>query len=116
VVQLEKEQEIGMIARHGTDFFESHNMSDDFSDNDGGDFVDGGDFGGSGHESDSGGGGFWDTSPGGDSFTEESSTSRFSRLGSSITQMLVGMLLIPCSFFLLIWNKGVTVHRAQDLA
>jgi hypothetical protein len=50
-----------------------------------------------------------------DSFTESSSESWFSRLGSAIVGMLFGFVLFGVGFPVLFWNEGRAVHRAQDL-
>ena len=50
-----------------------------------------------------------------DSFTEITSESWFSRIGSSLKGILFGLLLFVVSFFLLFWNEGRTVERMQTL-
>ncbi|WP_165585466.1 TMEM43 family protein [Roseococcus sp. SYP-B2431] len=72
--------------------------------------------------SDSGGsesGSPW-TNPGGapggaDTFTSTSSQSWFSRIGSALVGLLIGLVLIPGSGFLLFWNEGRAVQTARSL-
>lgn len=49
------------------------------------------------------------------SFTEISTESWFSRIGSALKGILFGLLLFGVSFFLLFWNEGRTVERTQTL-
>ena len=48
-------------------------------------------------------------------YTETSSTSLFSRLGSSIRGVLMGILIFLLAFPLLFWNESRAVHRARTL-
>jgi len=50
-----------------------------------------------------------------DQFQAVSSQSWFSRLGSAIKGILVGLLFILGGVILLFWNEGRAVHRAQTL-
>lgn len=50
-----------------------------------------------------------------DQFTETTSESWFSRIGSSIKGVLFGILLIPASIILLSWSEGRAVKRADSL-
>lgn len=50
-----------------------------------------------------------------DSFTSTSSQSWFSRIGSALVGLLIGLLLIPGSGVLLFWNEGRAVQTARSL-
>ncbi|MEI6490907.1 MAG: TMEM43 family protein [Verrucomicrobiota bacterium] len=50
-----------------------------------------------------------------DSFTETSSKSWFSRIGSALAGVVVGLALFVGSFLLLGWNEGRAIHRAKTL-
>ena len=50
-----------------------------------------------------------------DSFSEFTREGYFSRIGSSIGGVLVGIVLFAVSIFLLGWNEGRAVHRAKAL-
>lgn len=50
-----------------------------------------------------------------DSFTETTSESWFSRIGSALAGVLVGLALFVGSFLLLGWNEGRAIHRAKTL-
>jgi hypothetical protein len=50
-----------------------------------------------------------------DSFTQTTTTSWLSRLGSSLTGVLIGMILLPCAIVLLSWNEGRAVAAAAGL-
>ena len=50
-----------------------------------------------------------------DSFTETTSQSWFSRLGSAIAGVLIGIILFVASFPLLMWNEGRAIKTAQGL-
>jgi hypothetical protein len=52
----------------------------------------------------------------GDSFTETTRESWFSRLGGALTGLLLGLILIPGGGFLLFWNEGRAVQTARSLA
>jgi hypothetical protein len=52
---------------------------------------------------------------GGDSYREVSSQNWFSRIGSAIKGVLIGIVLFFVSFVVLFWNEGRAVHRARDL-
>ena len=49
------------------------------------------------------------------SFTEITSESWFSRIGSSIKGIIVGIVLIPIAIIVLFWNEGRAVKRSEDL-
>ena len=51
-----------------------------------------------------------------DRFTETTSTGWFSRIGSSITGVLVGLVFVLASTALLWWNEGRSVKTAKGLA
>ncbi len=51
-----------------------------------------------------------------DSFVETTSTSWLSRLGQSITGVLIGIVLIAGSIVLLFWNEGRAIQTARSLA
>lgn len=54
--------------------------------------------------------------PGGtDTFTSTSSQSWFSRIGSALVGLLIGLILLPGSGFLLFWNEGRAVQTARSL-
>ena len=50
-----------------------------------------------------------------DSFTEKTSTSWFSRIGSALKGIIVGIILIPLSLGGLFWNEGRAVKTAKSL-
>ncbi len=50
-----------------------------------------------------------------DSLTETSSKSWFSRIGSALAGVLLGLALFVGSFPLLSWNEGRAIHRAKTL-
>jgi hypothetical protein len=50
-----------------------------------------------------------------DNFTEVTTTSWGSRVGSSLTGMLFGIILIPVSVILLYWNEGRAVEASRAL-
>ena len=50
-----------------------------------------------------------------DSFTQTTTTSWLSRLGSSLTGVLIGTILLPCAIVLLSWNEGRAVAAAAGL-
>ena len=50
-----------------------------------------------------------------DSFTTTTSTSWFSRIGSALTGIVVGVVMFLASFLLLGWNEGRAIHRAKTL-
>jgi Transmembrane protein 43 len=50
-----------------------------------------------------------------DSFTKTTSTSWFSRLGSAIKGIVVGIILIPLALGVLFWNEGRAVKTAKSL-
>lgn len=52
----------------------------------------------------------------GDSFTERTYTSWFSRIGKSFVAVLFGLLLLVGSSVLLFWNEGRAVQTARSLA
>ena len=52
----------------------------------------------------------------GDSFTERTHTSWFSRIGKSIVGVLVGLILTVGSSVLLFWNEGRAVQTERSLA
>lgn len=59
-------------------------------------------------------------SPGGDpgdggTFTSTSSQSWFSRIGSALVGLLIGLVMIPGSGALLFWNEGRAVQTARSL-
>lgn len=49
------------------------------------------------------------------SFTETTHQSWLSRLGSALTGVLFGIILIPLACWLLFWNEGRAVHTARAL-
>jgi hypothetical protein len=49
------------------------------------------------------------------SVTEASHQSWLSRLGSALTGILIGLLLVPAACWLLFWNEGRAVHTARAL-
>ncbi|MCL7488102.1 MAG: TMEM43 family protein [Desulfobulbaceae bacterium] len=51
----------------------------------------------------------------GDSYTEVTSQSWFSRLGNAFKGIVAGIILIAIAFFLLFWNEGRAVKRYQTL-
>lgn len=51
----------------------------------------------------------------GETFTSTSSQSWFSRLGSAMVGLLIGLLMIPGSGALLFWNEGRAVQTARSL-
>ena len=51
-----------------------------------------------------------------DSFVETTSTSWLSRIGQSITGVLVGLIFIVGSIILLFWNEGRAVQTARSLS
>jgi hypothetical protein len=51
-----------------------------------------------------------------DSFVETTSTSWLSRIGQSITGVLIGIVLIAGSIILLFWNEGRAIQTARSLA
>lgn len=55
-------------------------------------------------------------SPRFDSYSEVSSQSWFSRIGSAVARIPLGILLFLGSFVLLFWNEGRAVHTARGLA
>ncbi|MDB5378308.1 MAG: hypothetical protein JWR00_2754, partial [Rubritepida sp.] len=64
-------------------------------------------------------GGSW-TNPlgdggGTDTFTSTSSQSWFSRIGSALVGLLIGLVMIPGSGALLFWNEGRAVQTARSL-
>jgi hypothetical protein len=63
--------------------------------------------------------GWNDPGPDGDtggSFTETTQQSWFQRLGSALTGILIGLILLPVSGFLLFWNEGRAVQTARSLS
>ena len=52
----------------------------------------------------------------GDSFTERTHTSWFSRIGKSIVAVLFGLILLVGSSVLLFWNEGRAVQTERSLA
>ena len=50
-----------------------------------------------------------------DSVTEQTDISWFSRIGSSLSGILVGLLLFMAAFPLLFWNEGRAVRRYKTL-
>lgn len=50
-----------------------------------------------------------------DSFVETTSTSWLSRIGQSITGVLIGIVLIAGSIILLFWNEGRAIQTARSL-
>jgi hypothetical protein len=52
----------------------------------------------------------------GDSFTERTRTSWFSRIGKSIAAVLFGLVLLAGSSVLLFWNEGRAVQTERSLA
>lgn len=50
-----------------------------------------------------------------DSFTEVQHRSWFSRVGQSLKNLLIGLLLLIIAFPLLFWNEGRAVHRSKTL-
>ena len=55
------------------------------------------------------------TVSGGDTFTETTSRSWFSRIGSSLTGMLLGPVVVLIAIGLLFWNEGRAVDTARSL-
>jgi hypothetical protein len=66
--------------------------------------------------SDSDGSGGWGGDATGDSVTETTSRSWFSRIGGALVGVLLGLLLIPGGVWLLAWNEGRAVQTARSLA
>lgn len=66
------------------------------------------------NSSDPGDGG-WGAPSSGDSLTETSSQSWFSRLGSALTGILIGLVLLPLAGWGLFWNEGRAVQTARSL-
>lgn len=56
------------------------------------------------------------TGSSGDTFTEVTSRSWFSRIGSSLTGMLIGPLVVLIAIGLLFWNEGRAVGTARSLS
>ncbi len=61
------------------------------------------------------GGGSASSGDSGDSFTETTSQSWFSRIGGALTGVLVGLVLFIVSLVLLFWNEGRAVQTARSL-
>ena len=53
--------------------------------------------------------------PAGDSFTETTSQSWFSRIGGALVGLLIGLLFVPGGSVLLFWNEGRAVTTARSL-
>ena len=66
--------------------------------------------------SDSDGNGSWGGDVTGDSVTETTSKSWFSRIGGALMGVLFGLLLIPGGIALLAWNEGRAVQTARSLS
>lgn len=50
-----------------------------------------------------------------DQYTEVTTTSWFERIKNSLSAIIFGIVLFLAAFFLLFWNEGRSVHRAQAL-
>ncbi len=66
--------------------------------------------------SDSDGNGSWGGDVTGDSVTETTTKSWFSRIGGALMGVLFGLLLIPGGIALLAWNEGRAVQTARSLS